>query len=494
MISGLVILVVIVVVIVAVVNGRSAGSTAQARSGPPHPSEEGFDGELARRLGDWTAAGLIGSEQAEAILDHERSAAAARVAVPSEPERAPRRVPLVAEALGYLGGILAIVGVVLLIARYWPDLADGVRLGIAAGGAVLAIGAGVAVPGDGEAALVRLRWFLWLVGTASAGVVGGVVSHDILGFDTSREDGRVALGVALAITVVSVVLWAGRERPVQQVTMTVGAAVALGTFVDDVAHTGWAGLAVWALGAVFVIIGVATAVASPAVWSTVGAAVLIVGAGMSSDRWTGEGLLLALGSALGCIVLGSLTAGLRGPVDSTVHRSTADRLRSAGPTGLVVVGALAMLQVVPMAVGHFADRAGIATGAVLWAGGVAAQVIAERVRIRLPLVLAVIGGVALVVGPAVMGAQSESVATLFGLCSAVALVALGSMPGRVLLSLIGSVGLLVNVPWSISHFFPGEGRAPLLIAASGAVIILVAVLIARSGGRLRTELRRDVAR
>ena len=495
MISSLVILVIIVVVIVSVANSRSSRVDPPEGAGTPSPGD-GFDGDLARRLGEWAAAGLISSDQAEGILEHERAAlpppAAPPVGVASSVT--PRRVPLVAEALGYLGGILGIVGVVLLIARYWPDMADGVRLAIAVAGAIVAIGAGIAVPADGEAALVRLRWFLWLVGTASAGVVGGVVSHDLLGFDTSREESRVVLGVALAVAVVSAVVWAGRERPVQQLTMSVGAAVALGTFVEDVAHIGWAGLAVWALGTGFVVVGVTTPVATPAVWSTVGAAVLIVGAGMSSDRWTGEGLLLAVGSALGCVVLGSVMAGLRGPVDPTVHRSTADRLRSAGPTGLVVVGALAMLQLAPMTVGHFADRAGVATGAVVWAGGVAAQVIADRARIRLPLVVGVIGGVALVVGPAVMGVQSESVATLFGLVSAAALVALGSMPGRVLLSLIGSVGLLVNVPWSISHFFPGEGRAPLLIATSGGVIILVAVLIARSGGRLRTELRRDAAR
>jgi hypothetical protein len=63
-----------------------------------------------------------------------------------------------------------------------------------------------------------------------------------------------------------------------------------------------------------------------------------------------------------------------------------------------------------------------------------------------------------------------------------------------LLSLIGSVGLLVYVPWSISHFFPGEDRAPLLIAASGLVIVAVAVLVARSAGRVRAELGASAAR
>ena len=491
MISSLVVLVIIVVVIVSVANSRSSRANPQEGAGAPSPGG-GFDGDLARRLGDWAAAGLISSDQAEGILEHER--AALPPPSPATPAVAPRRVPLVAEALGYLGGILGIVGVVLLIARYWPDMADGVRLAIAVAGAVVAIVAGIAVPADGEAGLVRLRWFLWLVGTASAGVAGGVIAHDLLGFDTPRDEAQVALGVAITVAVVSAALWLGRERPVQQVTMMAGTAVALGIFVDDVGHIGWAGLVVWVLGAVFIIVGTSGGLATSAVWSTGGAVAVIVGGAMSSDRWMGEGLLLALTSALGCIALGSASAVRRSVVGPAVPRAAAERLRAAGPTGLVIVGALAALQLVPMTVVHFADRAGVVTGAVMWAGGAVAQVVAERSRVRLPLVVAIVGGIALVVGPAVMGVQSEATATLFGLATAVTLVALGAMPGRVLLSLIGSVGLLVNVPWAIAHFFPGEGRAPLLIAASGGVIILVAVLMARSGGRLKAELGRGGAR
>ena len=55
---------------------------------------------------------------------------------------------------------------------------------------------------------------------------------------------------------------------------------------------------------------------------------------------------------------------------------------------------------------------------------------------------------------------------------------------------VGSIGLLVFVPWSIAHFFPGEGRAPLLIFASGVVIVVVAVMLSRLSGRFLHELRR----
>ena len=490
------ILAVIVVVIVTVANGRSGVRRVVAPQAPPGSgavnSVAGDVGVIAQWLDRWVAAGVLTAEQAEVVLAHERSVTPVPVSTQhasTEPGR--RRVPPVAEALGYLGGILAIVGIVLLVARYWPDMADGLRLGVGIVGMVVFVGAGCATP-TAEAALLRLRWFLWLAATAAAGVVGGVVAHDILGFDSGpRDEWRVALGVTAGIAVVSAVLWAARERPVQQATMIGGAAWAIGVSIDDLTHPGWAGLAVWVLGLVAVAIGLGTGLPVRAVWMVVGSIVAVVGGAVTSDRWMGEGLLLALVTALGWTALGSLLAGRRSPGEVRPGRSLADRLRSSGPTGITVVGAVALLQLAPMTVGHFAERAGVATGVTLWATGVLAQVVADRAPIRFPLGVAIVGGVALVVGPAVTGVQSEATATVFGLATAVVLVGLGTMPGRVLRSLFGSAGLLVFVPWSIAHFFPGEGRAPLLIAVSGGLIVVIAVLLARSGGRFRSELRRS---
>jgi hypothetical protein len=483
------VLAVIVVVIVTAVNARSnrGRSTPPGSPGGGGTAVSGDGGAIAQWLGRWVAADVLSAEQADAILAYERS-----VTPPPVPTESGRRgVPPVAEALGYLGGILAVVGIVLLVARYWPDMADALRLGVGIVAMVVFVVAGFATP-TAEAALLRLRWFLWLAATAAAGVVGGVVAHDILGFDSgARDEWRVVLGVAAGVAVLSALLWAARERPVQQATMIAGAAWAIGVLIDDLTHPGWAGLVVWVLGLVAVAVGLGTGLPLRAVWMIVGSIVAVVGGAVISDRWMGEGLLLASVTALGWIVLGSVLAGPRVPGAVPPGRSLADRLRSSGPTGITVVGAVALLQLAPMTVGHFAERAGVATGVTLWAAGVVAQVVAERAPIRFPLAVAIVGGVALVVGPAVTGVQSEATATVFGLSTAVALVGLGTMPGRVLLSLFGSVGLLVFVPWSIAHFFPGEGRAPLLIAVSGGLIVVIAVLLARSGGRFRTELRRS---
>jgi hypothetical protein len=71
---------------------------------------------LAAQLQQWTTDGLLSQEHATAILAAER--ARARQVVPAWP------VSVVVELLGYLGGVLAIIGAGLLAARLWPDLAS----------------------------------------------------------------------------------------------------------------------------------------------------------------------------------------------------------------------------------------------------------------------------------------------------------------------------------------------------------------------------------
>ena len=118
------------------------------------------------------------------------------------------------------------------------------------------------------------------------------------------------------------------------------------------------------------------------------------------------------------------------------------------------------------------------------------EMIAAGVRdmVRVPLVAQIGGAVALIIGAAVCGAQNAGFAPIFGLLTAIALIALGTRSGMAIMSLFGSLALLINVPWLISHFFPGRGRAPFLILVSGLLIMGVAVLLARSGGRIRQEV------
>lgn len=441
----------------------------------------GSGARVADELRRWVDAGLVSEEQARAIATFEGGPATTAAAAPTAATAGPpeateddqarrRRVPPVAEALGYLGGVLAIVGLASLLVRYWSDMETAGRVGLAGVGAVLSGVGGALVTQRSDPALDRLRGFLWLLSGAATALVAGVVAAD--GFGTSAPM-VVALGSAAA-ALHGGVLWAWRQdRPVQQLTTLAGAVVAAGAFVATVAE-GAAGLAVWSLGAVYLVAGLRQGTPRPLLTQVVGAASLVVGSIMTVSNWLGWGGLFGL--ATGCALVGAAS------VPSEIM-SSRDRLV------LVVAGGIAVTQIAPATLAYWAAGAGIATGLATWAVGAGMLVAGSRRLVRAPSAAVVLGGVALFGGAAITAAQSVGFAPLFGVATAVVLIALGMLPGRVLLSVIGSLGLLVNVPWAIVVHFPGEGRAPLLIMVTGVLIAAVAVLLARAGPRVRVDVR-----
>jgi uncharacterized membrane protein len=74
--------------------------------------------ELDRMLARWEASGIITASQAENIRKLETS-------VESKP-----RVPLIAEALGYLGAALVLSAAIALAAQFWSELHVAVRIAL----------------------------------------------------------------------------------------------------------------------------------------------------------------------------------------------------------------------------------------------------------------------------------------------------------------------------------------------------------------------------
>ncbi len=144
---------------------------------------------------------------------------------------------------------------------------------------------------------------------------------------------------------------------------------------------------------------------------------------------------------------------------------------------LGIIGAIALFQSVPSTVGYFTGRAAALTGMITWAVGGALVLVSTRRNLAMVIVYEIVGGVAFVGGPAITWFQWRGFAPAFGIAVAVALVSLGMMPGKMMFSALGLLGLLINVPWTIVHFFPGQARAPLLILVSGALIIGIAALL-----------------
>lgn len=432
---------------------------------------------MAEDIERWAALGLLSTEQAAAILAHEAAAKpgdAATADRPRAPERA-RRVPAVAEALGYLGGMLGVIGLVLLVVRYWPDMATAGRLALSGGSAIALVLSGALADEDADPAFARLRGFLWFGSTAAAALFAGVVV-DTFGFE---RDETVVLAVSGAVAFESGLLWWWHERPLQQAAFLGGLAAFLISVTSELASEGPVGLAVWGLGAGYLVLGERRRTPIPLLTGGMGAVFLVVGATITSADWQAFGMVFGVATALGLLAVAAVP-GL-GP--------TREDRRLVG-----TVGTIALMGTLPGTLGYFSGNAGMVTGLVTWALGGALVLAGDRRLVREPILVEALGGLAVIGGAALTGAQWTGFAPIFGLVTAITLVALGTLPGRVLLSLLGSAGLLVNVPWAIGWFFPGEGRAPLLIMVSGAVILSVAVLLARMGGRLRSELgsqRRD---
>jgi hypothetical protein len=416
----------------------------------------------------WQQAGLIDRAEAEAIRHFEDHLDDA----PQHAERPARRIPVVSEALGYLGGMLGVIGLVLLVTRYWPDLGTPARLAFALGTAMLLTLAGAMVPHNGEPALERLRWFMWLGATAAAGLAGGVFADGVV---KTANPSSVALAAASAVTALSGALWWMKERPVQQATFLVGLLVTTGTLGHLWFTDGINGVLVWVVAATMLAIGVLHAIPNPFITIGIGAAGTLVGAAMSAPHSQGDSLLFFVLTAFALLTL----AGLDWLIGNRRERIL-----------LTVIGGVGMFQAAPQTVAWFARDAALATGLTVFAVGVSMMLLGRLPAVRPKLTLQVIGGGAVVVGAAITGAESAAFATTFGLLVAVVLIGLGTLPGNVLLSLFGCVGLLVNVPWAIGHFFPGQGRAPLLIAVSGVLIVAVAVWLSRQSRELHHQFAR----
>lgn len=469
---------IISLVLILVLAAGVAGITrfAQRRSSTPPPARPAT---APTRRRAWVDAGLLTADQADAIEAYERGLAAAapvRPAPGTPTTGRARRVPAVAEALGYIGGVLAAAGLVLLLAQAWDSMTTAGRLGVSAAGAAVLTIAGIAVrPEPGDAALARLRAFLWLLASGATGVLAGVAVVDAA--DVTTNSTRLAL-VAGAVALHAGSLW--RVAPtasLQQATCLAAALAAVAGVGSEAGRGDVVGFVLAPAAAAVLAAGLARRTTAPALTAAIGA-VGVATSGLSiADELNGPGLLIAT-----ALALAPLAVGLVRRAGETEGPVAPERL-AAG-----VVGLAALPLAAAPTIGWYAQEAGVATGVAVAAAGAAVVVLAVRRAVRARHVVEAAGAVVVVGGLALAGVQSVGVATLAGLAAAVALVGVGTLPERSVLSIVGAVGLLVNVPWAIAWFFPGEGRTPALVMVTGASIVGVAVLLAHQSGRLRREL------
>ena len=251
-------------------------------------------GALREQLARWTAAGLIDVDQAGRIEAAERERA---VTLPG------RRLPLVAEVLGYVGAVIAITAIVVTVHQLWKHVPAAVEMGTAG---VIAVGlllAGAALRTGTDPALARLRGVLWLLSTAGATAFVAVLTGRYL----HLADADGALTTSAASLVYAVPLW-WRNRSALQHLAAFGAAVAvLETGIDRIdprAGTFLFGIAIWVFAVAWGIAVSRGRLVPTPVGTLLSGAGALAGAIIAMDH--SAGVLLAITTVAGLFACGVL--------------------------------------------------------------------------------------------------------------------------------------------------------------------------------------------
>ncbi|MGI5130936.1 DUF2157 domain-containing protein [Pseudonocardia sp. CA-107938] len=314
------------------------------------PTSPDLDAALHR----WVEAGLIEPAQADAI----RAAEADRTAAP--------RSSLLAEALGYVGGILVLVAAITLTGRFWAELGTAGRLAVAAVAALVLLVAGVAAPAPHTGAPGRLRAVVWLLSVAALAGAVGLLGEEVLGLDT---DAAVVLAAGCA-TVYAGVLWRAHHAVPQHVAFVAALVTTAGTATEllpaTTGESAW--LAVWGAGLAWQLLGWGGVVTPrTAAYVCGGVAVVLGSVALADGAW---GAVLAIGSAALLVVGGVAERDLVllgvGAVATlvAVPRVVADRF----PDTVVVALVLLVLGIALVGTGLFVARRRRAAGSSVQRG------------------------------------------------------------------------------------------------------------------------------
>jgi uncharacterized membrane protein len=241
--------------------------------------------ELDRMLRRWEASGIITSAQAEVIRRHETSV------------RPKQRIPLIAEALGYLGAALVLSAALALAAQLWSELHVAVRVVVLLAVTALLLIAGWSIRNSVEPVFRRLASFLWLAAVAGAGFLADVVASDALDIETSFS---IAIGIAM--TSLAATLWFLRRTAPQLVGVFAGLAFLIAGISDVLGGDDAFGILLWVVG-VAVLISARLDLISPerTAYALSSIAVLVGAQWAAFELFSdtqGWGLALGLASAL----------------------------------------------------------------------------------------------------------------------------------------------------------------------------------------------------
>ena len=242
--------------------------------------------DLELMLRRWEASGIITAAQAEEIRRHETSV------------RLKPRIPLIAEALGYLGAALVLSAALALTAQLWSEFPVGVRIAVLLAVTALLLIVGWSIRNSVEPAFRRLASFLWLAAVAGAGFLGDVVASDALGIETGFS---IAIGIAM--TPLATALWLQRRTAPQLVGVFAGPAFLIAGISDVLGGDDAFGILLWGVGVIALVLARLNFISPERTAHALSSIAVLVGAQWAAafelfSDTQGWGLALGLASAL----------------------------------------------------------------------------------------------------------------------------------------------------------------------------------------------------
>jgi hypothetical protein len=238
----------------------------------------------------WVREGIISQEQGQRIL------ARTPVTVASHSGGS----PLVAEALGYVGGVVVLVGGVLIGARYWDEMGVAARMAILGAIAVALVVAGGAAPSRLGTVAHRLRAVLWTTSLAAAAATLAVLSVDVIGLSGQR----IVLLAATGAVVLGLLLHHRDNSFLLQGATGVAILVAAGSATSIVVEPETSpGAAVWTVGAAWALLGWGEVLRPRQGVMAVGGVAMIIGAMFTMQHDAGVGAALSTAGLLVAVSL-----------------------------------------------------------------------------------------------------------------------------------------------------------------------------------------------
>lgn len=161
-------------------------------------------------------------------------------------ERQHDRVPLLIEAVGYVGTILVLAGGAAAIGQRWQDIGTPGRLAVLGAATLVFLVVGFVIRSSTEPAFERLTSVTWAASVAA--FAGTVAVVDQIGDTSSRT---AFLTIATTSTVYAMGLWLLHQRAVQQAVLFAGILLSTASVISFTVHdpAPWMiAVPLWAIG------------------------------------------------------------------------------------------------------------------------------------------------------------------------------------------------------------------------------------------------------